>query len=68
LSRNSAVSTPEKSAEQKIKIAIAASKTARVNAVIFYGGVATPDGRSRRPETGPVISLEELVSAGLLIL
>jgi hypothetical protein len=67
LSRKSAVSTPEKSAEQKIKSAIAASKTARVKAVIFYGGVATPVGRSRRPEAGAVLSLEELVSAGLLI-
>jgi hypothetical protein len=36
LSRKSAVSTPEKSAEQKIRIRIAATKTARVVTVIFY--------------------------------
>jgi len=36
LSRKSAFSTPEKSAEQKIKIAIAASKIAKVGTVIFY--------------------------------
>jgi hypothetical protein len=36
LSRKSAVSTPEKSAEQKINIAMAATKMARVGTVIFY--------------------------------
>jgi len=64
LSRKSAVSTRRRAPSKKSIIAIAASKTPRVKAVIFYGGVATPTAESRRPETGPVLCLEELVSAG----
>jgi len=48
LSRKSAVSTPERSADAKIIYRDRSQQNAQVKAVIFYGGVATPE-RQKAP-------------------
>jgi hypothetical protein len=55
LSEKSAVSTPENSAEQKIKIEMTTSKMARAAAVIFYGGTAMLAARIHPPEAGSLV-------------
>jgi len=55
LSEKSAVSTPEKSAEQKIKIEMTTSKMARAAGVIFYAGTAMLACEDSPPEAGSLV-------------
>jgi hypothetical protein len=50
-----AVSTPEKRAEQKIKIEMTTSKMARATAVISYVDTARPAARSQPREASSLV-------------
>ena len=59
LAAHIAVSTPEKSAEQKIRNEMTTSKMASVTAVIFYAGTARLAARSQPRDAGGLVSREK---------